>query len=54
MSTKFVGNMTEKKKQIGNPVPPYVGKAIMGEVMRTLRRTDGLKSNDLDGLLCKI
>jgi len=43
---KFVGNMTEKKKQIGNAVPHPIGKAIMGEVMKTLRRTDGLESND--------
>lgn len=30
------------KRQVGNAVPPVVGRAVLGEVVRALEREDGV------------
>lgn len=40
MDYQFVGNWGEKKRQVGNAVPPVFGAAVMMEVRKTMERCD--------------
>lgn len=42
----FAGGIADRKRQIGNAVPPSIGKLILEEVMRTLMRADGLEGDE--------
>jgi len=53
----FVGGTTNVKKQIGNAVPPRMGKVLMREVMRALEESDkknaessGIQPIDIEAL----
>lgn len=39
LSHKFFGTPFQKKKQIGNAVPPVLAEALMNEVRKTLEKT---------------
>ncbi|MCJ1476040.1 hypothetical protein MMC13_004705 [Lambiella insularis] len=38
----FIGSMTSRKKQVGNAVPPVFAKALYDEIVKTLRKADGI------------
>lgn len=39
----FVGSKTSQKKQVGNAVPPVFYKALAQEIVRILRKSDGIE-----------